>query len=79
MLGSAQASKKFEQVILPGQIVTATFTVTSGLEPFNGDLVGKASWKKMTGEKPYSDIVVEKVRNVNPLKSMNSVLVMVRV
>ena len=47
--------------------MSATFTVTSGPEIFNGDLAGNASWTNASG-KTQSEIAVEKVRNVNPVK-----------
>lgn len=68
LLGSNLTSKKFTKSIMPGQTVTATFSVTSALETFNGDLNGKATWQKISDGKTYSDIAIEKVRNVNPVK-----------
>ena len=47
--------------IAPGASVSATFTVTSGPTPFNGDLVGQARWAGR------SDTAIEKVRNVSPI------------
>ena len=44
VLNSKEISKMFTDPIVPGAAVSATFTVTSGAEAFNGDLVGKASW-----------------------------------
>ena len=44
VLNSKETSKKFTEPIAPGASVSATFTVTSGSEAFNGDLIGKASW-----------------------------------
>jgi len=42
--------------------------VTSGSESFNGDLIGKASWTNTTNSQIQSETIVEKVRNVSPVK-----------
>jgi non-reducing end alpha-L-arabinofuranosidase len=63
---SQAASKKFDEVVAPGGSVSATFKVTSGSSSFNGDLIAKASW--MTNNKPRSETITEKVRNVSPVK-----------
>ncbi|NLH42740.1 MAG: alpha-N-arabinofuranosidase [Planctomycetes bacterium] len=55
-------------MVAPGQTVSATFTVTSGSAAFNGDLVGKASWTIAATGKTQSEIAIEKVRNVSPVK-----------
>lgn len=68
VLGSGEHSKKFTDQIAPGKTVTATFTITSGREAFNGDLVGQASWTNPVNDKTLSETTVEKVRNVNPVK-----------
>ena len=65
--GSGETSKKFTEPIAPGASVSVTFSVTSGSEIFNGDLVGTASWTSGSG-KNKSETAVEKVRNVNPVK-----------
>jgi len=67
VLNSKETSKNFTEVVAPGASVNATFTVTSGAEAFNGDIVGKASWTNKN-KKIQSEISVEKVRNVNPVK-----------
>jgi non-reducing end alpha-L-arabinofuranosidase len=67
VLNSKETSKKFTESVAPGAKVSATFVLTSGSEPFNGDIVGKASWSNSNGQ-PLSEIVAEKVRNVNPIK-----------
>jgi len=64
---SKEVSKKFTGPIAPHASVSATFVVTSGLESFNGDLVGKASWTNAKGQ-PHSEITAEKVRNGSPIK-----------
>jgi hypothetical protein len=46
--------------------VSATFRVTAGRAPFNGDLVGYAEWPTPSGGVRH-DTAVEKVRNVNPI------------
>ena len=63
-----EASKKFTGPIAPHASVSATFVVTSGSESFNGDLVGKASWKNSTSGQPQSEMIAEKVRNGSPIK-----------
>ena len=67
VLSSKETSKKFADPIAPGAKVSATFVVTSGLEAFNGDMVGKASWSDSNGQ-PQSEIIAEKVRNVSSVK-----------
>ncbi len=54
--------------IAPGASVGATFKVTSGPAAFNGDLVGRASWKHATGGVTQSETTAQKVRNVSPIK-----------
>jgi len=68
VLNSQETSKKFTDPIAPGETVSATFTVTSGLEAFNGNMVGKASWMSTTNSLTQSETAVEKVRNVSPVK-----------
>jgi len=54
--------------VAPGQSVSTTFKVTSGTAAFNGDLVGNASWMNTATEQRQSEIAIEKVRNVSPIK-----------
>ncbi len=54
--------------VAPGQTVSATFKVTSGPTAFNGDLVGNASWRNTATGQTQSEIAIEKVRNVSPIK-----------
>ena len=68
LLNSKQTVKKFTDQIEPGVSVSATFTVTSGPDTFNGDLVAEASWKNSGNGKIQSEIAIEKVRNVDPVK-----------
>jgi non-reducing end alpha-L-arabinofuranosidase len=66
--GSAQTSKTVTEPLAPGASVSATFKVTSGSAPFNGDLVANASWTNQTSGKKQSETTAEKVRNVSPVK-----------
>jgi uncharacterized protein YuzE len=66
VLNSKETSKKFAEPIAPGESVSAIFTVTSGSDLFNGDLVATASWT--ANNKNQSQKSIEKVRNVNPVK-----------
>ncbi len=68
VLRSNETSKEFSEAIAPGASVNATFTITSGLESFNGDIIGKALWTNSLNKREQSDIAIEKVRNVNPVK-----------
>ena len=68
VMSSTETSKKFTDPIEPGATVSAIFTVTSASETFNGDLVGNASWTNPTNSKTQTEIAVEKVRNVDPIK-----------
>ena len=68
LLSSKETRRTFAGQIAPGKSVSATFTVTSGSEAFNGDLVGKATWTNVTTGKIISEMTAEKVRNVYPLK-----------
>ena len=68
VLSSKETSKKFADPIAPDAIVSATFTLTSGSESFNGDLVGEASWINPTNGKKQFETMAEKVRNVSPIK-----------
>ncbi len=67
LLGSKESVKEFTWPIAPGVSVNAIFTVTSGTEAFNGDLVGKATWTNSAGM-TQSESIAEKTRNVNPIK-----------
>jgi len=65
--GTTEKSKMFTDPVAPGASVTATFKITSGPAPFNGDLVGNASWTNHSG-RTQSETTAEKVRNVSPIK-----------
>jgi non-reducing end alpha-L-arabinofuranosidase len=67
VLNSKEIIKKFTQKIEPGTSVSVTFTITSGQESFNGDIIGKALWTNNL-KKPQTVTAIEKVRNVNPVK-----------
>ena len=64
VLNSDIGSKKFMEEIAPGGTVSATFRVTSGMEAYNGDMIGSVSWKGLA----VSETTAEKVRNVSPVK-----------
>ena len=64
--GGAEASKTFADPVAPGASVSATFKVTSGPAPFNGDLAGNVSWT--ANGHTQSEKTAEKVRNVSPVK-----------
>ena len=64
--GSNQKVRKVGYSIAPGQTVVATFTVTSGKKPYNGDLIAKAQWSGNKGKTSWT--ASEKVRNVEPVK-----------
>jgi non-reducing end alpha-L-arabinofuranosidase len=68
VLGAAETSKTFAEPVAPGASVSATFKVTSGPAPFNGDLVGNASWTNQASGAKQSETTSEKVRNVSPVK-----------
>ncbi|HOU00859.1 MAG TPA: arabinofuranosidase catalytic domain-containing protein [Bacteroidales bacterium] len=68
VLSTNETSKKFSAPVAPGESVSATFTVTSGSEFFNGDLIGKATWTDSGNGRNRSETTVEKVRNVSPVK-----------
>jgi non-reducing end alpha-L-arabinofuranosidase len=50
-----------------GASFSVTFKVTSGPAAFNGDLVANATWAD-AGGRTQAETVVEKVRNVSPIK-----------
>jgi len=65
--GTTDTSKTFGSVA-PGASVSATFKVTSGPEPFNGDLTGNASWTNPGHGGRRSETAAETVRNISPIK-----------
>ena len=50
-----------------GGATSATFRITSGTTPFNGDLIAEARWKGPDG-RMLTETVASKVRNVSPIK-----------
>ena len=66
--GSTDTSKTFAGPVAPGASVSATFKITSGTAPFNGDLVANASWSNPTSGAKKTETTAEKVRNVSPIK-----------
>jgi hypothetical protein len=66
--GAAETSKTFADPVAPGASVSATFKVTSGSAPLNGDVVGKAWWTNQASGARQSDLTAEKVRNVSPVR-----------
>jgi non-reducing end alpha-L-arabinofuranosidase len=66
--GASETSKTFTTPVAPGSSVSATFTITSGSSAFNGDLIGNVSWTNQTTGKKQTEIAIEKVRNVSPVK-----------
>ncbi|HDR88180.1 MAG TPA: alpha-N-arabinofuranosidase [Bacteroidetes bacterium] len=68
VLNGKETTKKFTGRIRPGETASATFTVTSGSESFNGDLVGKATWMNTSVGRTQTETMAEKVRNVNTVK-----------
>jgi hypothetical protein len=64
--GSTETSKTFADPVAPGASASATFKITSGLQAFNGDLVGNASWA--TSGAKHSETTAEKIRNVSPVR-----------
>jgi len=67
-LENGSPTMSFEQPVAAGATVSATFKVTSGSEPLNGDLLGRASWTDPASGWSRSETAVEKVRNVSPIK-----------
>jgi hypothetical protein len=66
--GATETSKAFADPVAPGASVSATFKVTSGPAPFNGDLVGNARWTNPASSGKQFETMAEKVRNVSPIK-----------
>jgi hypothetical protein len=65
--GTTDTSQTFDSVA-PGASVSATFKVTSGPAPFNGDLIGNAEWTNPTHGGRQSGTTTETVRNISPVK-----------
>ena len=66
--GASETSKTFADPVAPGATVSATFKITPGPEPFNGDLIARARWTNPGSGNKKSETAVEKIRNVSPVK-----------
>jgi hypothetical protein len=66
--GATGTSKTFSEPVPPGSTAIATFKITSGNEPFNGDLAGHAQWTNPASGRAQSETTSEKVRNVSPVR-----------
>ena len=66
--GTTKTSATFADPIGPGATVSATFTISSGLAPFNGDLVGRAQWTTPATGAKHAESTAQKVRNVSAIK-----------
>jgi len=63
---AAVGNHTFPNPIAPGAGVRATFKVTSGPAPFNGDIVANVSWT--ANGKKQTEKMAGKIRNVSPVK-----------
>jgi hypothetical protein len=66
--GAATKAATIPGPVAPGASVNATFKITSGPMPFNGNLVATAQWTNRTTGAKHSETATEKVRNVGPIK-----------
>ena len=66
--GATRSSATFADPVAPGAAVSATFKITSGAAPFNGDLVGRVAWTNQKTGAKQSETTVAKVRNVAAVK-----------
>ena len=58
--------KDFSAAVAPGASVNATFKITSGLRPFNGDVLAEAAW--INDGKSHSETLAQKVRSISQVK-----------
>ena len=65
---TTESSKTFSEAIQPGATVSATFTVTAGPKPLNGDLLASASWTDATSGAQQTARLAQKVRSAAPVK-----------
>jgi len=65
--GTGARSKTFPAVA-PGGRVSATFTVTAGRTPFDGDLVGRVRWINPKNHVWRRETTTERVRDTSPVK-----------
>lgn len=66
--GSTETSKTFADPVAPGASISAAFKITSGLQAFNGDLVGNVWWTNTASSRKQFETTAEKVRNVSPVR-----------
>ncbi len=66
--GTKEKSRTFPEAVAPGAIVSATFTVTAGPKPFNGDLVADATWTDAAKGRKQNDTMAQKVRSAEPVR-----------
>ena len=67
-VASGKTSATIDGPVAPHATASATFKVTSGSAPFNGDLVAHARWTNQTTGATQTETAVEKVRNVSPVR-----------
>src|SRR4051812_27570940 len=65
--GTGARSKTFPAVA-PGGRVSATFTVTAGRTPFDGDLAGRVRWINPKNHVWRRETTTERVRDTSPVK-----------
>ena len=65
LAGSTKTSTTMQNTVAPGERASATFTITSGSVPFNGDLVGQVSWTDQVTGRTHAETAAEKVRNTS--------------
>jgi hypothetical protein len=66
--GGARRAAIFSGPVAPGARVSATFRITSGMEPVNGDLMARARWTDAQTGSIRAVTRIEKVRNVPPIR-----------
>jgi hypothetical protein len=66
--GGSGKAKTFAEPVAPGASVSATFKITSGQAPFNGDLVATASWDNTATGLKQQEQATEKLRSTSPVK-----------
>jgi hypothetical protein len=66
--GTGKTAVTIAEPVAPAATVSATFKVTAGPAAFNGDMVGRASWKQATSGVEQTETTAQKVRNVSPVK-----------
>lgn len=65
--GSSKTAATIAGPVAPGASVSAAFKLSAGSSAFNGDLVGRASWRGADGVTRSED-AAQKVRNVRPIR-----------